>query len=692
MNGIIGRIFKGFGAQPTVSGGADDEIQRQVAALMGILAHIYGADKLVLKAGKLDALELMKSESVRDRVIALERLVFDDPTIEDIPPDKDISGVIGEVEDEVADILARREVEGRLEKRIAERMRKKHEEYVREVRMQILKEDGPVDNAHTLKKYAELEKLETRKLARSALELLRPRRLSEVVGQERAIQALLSRIASPFPQHVILYGPPGVGKTTVARLVLEEAKKLKFTPFAKNAKFVEVDGATLRWDPREVTNPLLGSVHDPIYQGARRDLAETGVPEPKLGLVTEAHGGVLFIDEIGEMDAILLNKLLKVLEDKRVHFDSSYYDPSDPHVPKYIRKLFEEGAPADFVLIGATTRDPSAINPAVRSRAGEVYFEPLTCAHIKQIVEDAARRMKVKLEPEVADIISDYTIEGRKATAVLADAMGLAIYRAGEKPRRLTVTKEQVLEVLRSARMSPYVLVKAQDRAEVGHVFGLGVSDFVGTVIEMEAIAFPARESGKGAIRFNDTAGSMAKDSVFNAASVFRKITGKDLADYDVHVNVVGGGLIDGPSAGSAILIAILSAVTGTPVRQDVAMTGEISIQGRVKGVGGVFEKIYGARQAGMKKVVVPAENAKDVPPELRGIEVVAAERIEDVFEHVFETGSSAGFGRFNWRGGDVQDAGERSDRVAGERPDRAALTEEGAPAVTLRRPAAPAV
>lgn len=637
MNGIIGKFFKGFGTHTGISEGAEDQLQRQVAALLGVLSHIYGADKLVLKAGKLEALELMKSGSLRDRVIALQRLVFEDPTIDDVPPGKDIPGMIGEVEEEVADILARREVEERLEKRIAERMRKKHEEYVREVRMQVLKDDGPPDNAQTLKKYAELEKLERRKLSKSALELLRPRHLSEVVGQERAIQALVSKLASPFPQHVILYGPPGVGKTTVARLVLEEAKKLKFTPFDKSAMFVEVDGATLRWDPREVTNPLLGSVHDPIYQGARRDLAESGVPEPKLGLVTEAHGGVLFIDEIGEMDPLLLNKLLKVLEDKRVHFDSSYYDPSDPHVPKYIRKLFEEGAPADFVLIGATTRDPSSVSPAIRSRTAEVYFEPLTCAHIKKIVEDAATRMKARLDPEVTDIISDYTVEGRKATAILADAMGLALHRAGKKPRKLRVTKDDVLEVIRNARMSPYVLVKAQDRAEVGHVFGLGVSDFVGSVIEMEAIAFPARETGKGSMRFNDTAGSMTKDSLFNAVSVFRKVTGKDLADYDVHVNVVGGGMIDGPSAGSAILVAILSAVTGCPARQDVAMTGEISIQGKVKGVGGVFEKIYGARQAGMKKVIVPSENAKDVPPDLRGIAVVVVERIEEAFPHMFD-------------------------------------------------------
>lgn len=81
-------------------------------------------------------------------------------------------------------------------------------------------------------------------------------------------------------------------------------------------------GTTLRWDPREVTNPLLGSMHDPIYQGAKKGLSESGVPESKLGLVTEAHGGVLFIDEIDEMDPMLQNKLLKVLEDKRVYFGS----------------------------------------------------------------------------------------------------------------------------------------------------------------------------------------------------------------------------------------------------------------------------------------------------------------------------------------------------------------------------------
>ena len=618
------------------------DLEHQLSALFEVLAQIYGADKLVLKAGKLEALGLLKSDRPEDKIIALQRIVFEDPTLDELPKDKDIPGIIREIEGEVAEILARREVEDRLERQVVERMQKKHEEYIREVKMQMIKEEGVVDNAHTLKKYAELEKLERRKLSKSALELLRPKILSEVIGQDRAIRSLLSKLASPFPQHVILYGPPGVGKTTVARLVLEEARKLEFTPFEESAEFVEVDGTTLRWDPREVTNPLLGSVHDPIYQGAKRDFAESGIPEPKLGLVTEAHGGVLFIDEIGEMDSILLNKLLKVLEDKRVHFDSSYYDPMDPQVPKYIKKLFETGAPADFILIAATTKDPSVISPALRSRTAEVYFEPLTSKHIAKIVKEASNRMKIRLAKDVPEIISDYTIEGRKAIAILADAIGLALYQAGGKTKTPKVTKDHVLEVVRSGRMSPQTLVKAEDRLETGRILGLGVSDFVGSVIEIEAIAFPARELGKGKIRFNDTAGSMANHSVFNAASVLRKITGKDLADYDVHVNVIGGGLIDGPSAGSAVAIAILSAVTSRPVRQNIAITGEISIQGKIKGVGGIMEKIYGARQAGVKTVIIPKENSMDSPPDLKGIQVVAVKHIEDIFPYVFDESSFA--------------------------------------------------
>jgi ATP-dependent Lon protease len=623
-------------------------ITRQVTALFEMLANLVGPDKLVLKAGKLDALKLMRSNRISNRILALQRLAFEDPTIERAPTPAMYAGAIAAVEEELADLIAHRTVEDSIEKKVGAKMAQRHQDYIKDLKVEALKEDGGPETSSTLKKKEELEALESRGLPSSALAVLRPANLEEVVGQDAAVRALLSKIASPFPQHVVLYGPPGVGKTTVARLALERAKTAAYTPFIKAAPFIEVGGSTLRWDPRETTNPLLGSVHDPIYQGSRRDFAEGGIPEPKLGLVTRAHGGVLFIDEIGELDPMLQVKLLKVLEDKRVTFESSYYDESDANVPAYIKKLFAEGAPADFVLIGATTRSPEEIDPAIRSRCAEVFFTPLTQGHIADITRSAAQRLQAQLAAGVADLIAEYTLEGRMAVQILADAFGLALYRidAGDveigrsdAATRVEITQEDVLEVVQSRRLSQHSQVKGSDVREIGKAFGLGVYHFTGSIIEFEAIAFSASKPGKGSVRFNDTAGTMARDSVFNATSVVRAVAGLDPADFDLHVNVVGGGAVDGPSAGLAVFAALYSALRREPVPQDVAMTGELGIQGRVRPVGGVPEKLFAARMAGMRRAIVPKENLRDAPRDLRGIEIVA---VSDVFEALAALGMSA--------------------------------------------------
>ena len=473
---------------------ADDELKKQVNVLYSVYAGAVGPEKLVVHAGRYGALKYIHSDNPRLQLLGLERLVLESAEYAEPPADDEIPHVLDRIEERISELLARQAIEEQLEKKISDRIEERHQEYVEDIRREIIDEESEdAETPESRRKLEKLEELDKVNLTETIMNIVRPQSLSEIIGQKNAVEAMMSKMVSPYPQHLLLYGPPGVGKTTAARLVLKEAQKLAYTPFKEHASFIECDGTTLRWDSRDMTNPLIGSVHDPIYQGAQRELADEGIPEPKPGLVTDAHGGILFIDEIGELDPMLLNKLLKVLEDKRVFFESAYYDEDNPQVPAYIKKLFRDGAPADFILIGATTREPEEINPAIRSRCAEVFFDPLQPEDVKKIVRGAAEKLHVTMENGVDELISSYTMEGRKAVNLLADAYGMTVYHSGSKENAV-ITTETMRQVARIGRISPWRMKVASDKPKIGHIYGLGVAGYWGSTIEIEAAAYPARE------------------------------------------------------------------------------------------------------------------------------------------------------------------------------------------------------
>lgn len=319
----------------------------------------------------------------------------------------------------------------------------------------------------------------------------RPGNFAEIVGQEEGLRNLRAALCGPHPQHVLIYGPPGVGKTAAARLVLEEAKKNALSPFGEKAKYVEVDATILRFDERGFADPLIGSVHDPIYQGAGK-MGMAGVPQPKPGAVTRAHGGILFIDEIGELHPIQMNKLLKVLEDRKVFLESSYYDPDDPKIPQHVHDIFQHGLPADFRLIGATTRSPEEMPPALRSRCVEIFFRPLLPDEVAVIAANAATKLGLGLEFAALERIKEYATNGRDAVNIIQLAGSIAITEG-----RSTIDEVDVEWVISSGQYTPRPQWKIPSQPEVGTVLGLAVQGpNLGVVLEVEAVAVEAPPGG----------------------------------------------------------------------------------------------------------------------------------------------------------------------------------------------------
>lgn len=493
------------------------------------------------------------------------------------------------------------------------------------------------------KEMEKLRKLRAVSLTKPLAERTRPASMNDIVGQKDGLRALKAALCSANPQHVIIYGPPGVGKTAAARVVMEEAKKNPVSPFKTDAKFIEIDATIARFDERGIADPLIGSVHDPIYQGAGA-MGVAGIPQPKPGAVTKAHGGILFIDEIGELHSIQMNKLLKVLEDRKVYLESAYYNSEDANTPAYIHDIFQNGLPADFRLVGATTRSPQEIPAALRSRCMEIYFRPLLPEEIAQIAEDAVKRIGFQPCPEAVEVIKKYATNGREAVNMVQLAAGLALTE-----KRDHLLASDLEWVATSSQLAPRPDRKIPAQPAVGVVNGLAVYGAnMGTLLEIEATAVPA-EKGKGSYNITGVVDeeeigggsrtlrrkSMAKGSVENVLTVLQRI-GLNPSNYHLHINFPGGTPIDGPSAGLAIATAIASAIKQVPVNHQIAMTGELGIHGKVKPVGGVVAKVEAAFQAGATTVLIPKDNWQTLFEGLEGLRLIAVETLADVFRHVF--------------------------------------------------------
>lgn len=471
----------------------------------------------------------------------------------------------------------------------------------------------PRQNLHEIQ---QLARMRASSLNEPLSEKIRPTRFDDIVGQQDGIKALQAALCGPNPQHVLIFGPPGVGKTCAARLVLEEAKKHPDSPFNDQSKFIELDATCVRFDERAIADPLIGSVHDPIYQGAGA-LGSQGVPQPKPGAVTRAHCGVLFLDEIGELHPMQMNKLLKVLEDRKVFFESAYYSADNGSIPPYIHDIFQNGLPADFRLVGATTRRPEELPQALRSRCVEIFFRPLNQQELEQVAYKAVRRAAFTIDKEALYRAALYSRSGRDAVNLMQLACGIA-YGA----KRKHVERADVEWVVRTCNYMPRMEQRLSGKPRVGVANGLAVAGTgQGVVLEIECIA--RKKDAGGSLTLNGLVAEeefnlkdrklKRKSTAYGSAEIvmtaFEKYFRHDCNRYEVQFNIPGGTPVDGPSAGVAIAIALMSAITGQAPDPLLASTGEITMNGEVRPVGGVRDKVNAAISAGAKCILVPRSN-----------------------------------------------------------------------------------
>ncbi len=444
-------------------------------------------------------------------------------------------------------------------------------------------------------------------------------KVKERIVEYLAVQQRVDKLKAPI---LCLVGPPGVGKTSLGQSIAR----------ATNRKFARMSLGGVR-DESEIRGhrrTYIGSMPGKILQ----NMTKVGVRNP-LFLLDEVDK--MGMDFRGDPSSALLEVLDPEQNDKFVdHYVEVEYDLSDV---MFVATANTMNIPAplldrmEVIRLSGYTEDEK-LNIAMR------YLLP------KQMKNNGLKEDELVVsESAVRDIIRYYTREAgvrsleREISKICRKVVKSLLVK--KRDTRISISTRNLDKYLGVRR---YTYGIAEKTNQIGQVTGLAWTEVGGELLTVEAIVMP----GKGAIQRTGSLGDVMKESVEAARSVVRsrakKLGIKDDAfeKNDIHVHVPEGATPkDGPSAGIAMTTALVSALTGIPVRADVAMTGEITLRGEVLAIGGLKEKLLAAHRGGIKTVLIPEENTKDlveIPDNIKNrLDIHPVKWIDQVFELALE-------------------------------------------------------
>ena len=444
-------------------------------------------------------------------------------------------------------------------------------------------------------------------------------KVKERILEYLAVQQRVDKLKAPI---LCFVGPPGVGKTSLGQSIAR----------ATNRKFVRMALGGVR-DEAEIRGhrrTYIGSMPGKILQ----NLTKVGVRNP-----------LFLLDEVDKMGADFRgdpsSALLEVLDPEQNHTFSDHYIEVDFDLSDvmFVATSNSYNIPAPLLdrmevirLSGYTEDEKTSI--------AQKYLLP------KQIKNNGLKEGEISVaESAIRDIIRYYTREAgvrsleREISKICRKVVKLLLLKKSEK--KAAITSKNIDKYLGVRRYDFGVAVKDN---QIGQVVGLAWTEVGGDLLTIEAVAM----TGKGGVIRTGTLGDVMKESIEAARTVVRSrskrlgIKADVFEKSDVHIHVPEGATPkDGPSAGIAMTTALVSVFTGIPVRADVAMTGEITLRGEVLPIGGLKEKLLAAHRGGIKTVLIPEENAKDladIPDNVKNkLEIIPVRWIDKVLEIALE-------------------------------------------------------